>query len=60
MPLKLLDKCFRGVRTLKKNIFRPKVPKNANFLGQISVFWVRMVSCCPPLPYFEGAELQKT
>ena len=33
-----IGQVFQGRQDLKKVFFRPKVPKNAYFLGQISVF----------------------
>ena len=59
MPLKPLNKCFRAATTKKTPFFAGKWQKKCQNLAQISVFWVWVVSLCPPIPYFEGAGLKK-
>ena len=49
MPLKPLNKCFRAATT-KKHHFHQQMAKKCQFLAQISIFWVCVVSLCPPLP----------
>ena len=59
VPLKPLNKCFRAATTKKKTIFHPKMAKKCQFLAQISIFWIRVVSLCPPLPILRVLDLKK-
>ena len=58
MPLKPLHTCFRGATT-KKNIVRRKMAKKCQFLAQIRVFWVRLVSWSPPYPILRVLDSEK-
>ena len=58
MPLQPLHTCFRGATT-KKNIFRRKMAKKCQFLAQIRVFWVRLVSWSPPYPILRVLDSEK-
>ena len=47
MPLNPFNKCFRAAATKKNPIFCQKMAKNCQFLAQISVLRVHMVSLYP-------------
>ena len=50
--LRAIEQVFQGRHHQKNTIFHPKMAKKCQFLAQISIFWVRVVSLCPPLPIF--------
>ena len=58
IPLKPLHTCFRGATT-KKNIFHRKMAKKCQFLAQIRVLWVRLVSWSPPYPILRVLDSEK-
>ena len=47
---------FQGRHYQKNTIFHPKMAKKCQFSAQISIFWVRVVSLCPPLPILRVLE----
>ena len=48
-----------GAPPPKKNIFRRKMAKKCQFLAQIRVFWVRLVSWSPPYPILRVLDPKK-
>ena len=48
-----------GAPPPKKNIFRRKMAKKCQFLAQIRVFWVRLVSWSPPYPILRVLDSEK-
>ena len=48
-----------GAPPPKKNIFRRKMAKKCQFLAQIRVFWVRLVSRSPPYPILRVLDSEK-
>ena len=48
--IEAIEQVFQGRHHQKNTIFHPKMAKKCQFLAQINIFWVRVVSLCPPLP----------
>ena len=46
--IEAIEQVFQGRHHQKNIIFHPKMAKKCQFLAQISFFWVRVVSLCPP------------
>ena len=54
--IEAIELVFQGRQHQKNTNFDPKMAKKCQFLAQISIFWVRVVSLCPPLPVLRVLE----